>query len=265
MDENIDETPVEVTQTHLEISDLKLAAQTNGKNSDLKKNGHSDLNMTNGETKRVLQNGNESYAKYNRSSSLTKAEWVRLNIGGKEFVTTKTTLCKNAQSFFYKLCQDDPAVGLTTDKDESGAFLIDRDPRYFAPILNYLRHGKLIIEGGLQEEGVLEEAEFYNIQDLIHLVKERIKERNQQRQSQQNVKRVYRVIQFKESEITQMMSTMSDGWRFEQIVNVGSHYNYTTEDHSEYLLIVSKEYDANDHMNDKASSDKRKKIFNQNV
>ena len=55
-----------------------------------------------------------------------------------------------------------------------------------------------------------------------------------------------------------MMSTMSDGWRFEQIVNVGSHYNYTAEDHSEYLLIVSKEYGINDNVNEKEGSDKRK-------
>jgi BTB/POZ domain-containing protein KCTD2/5/17 len=127
-------------------------------------------------------------------------------------------------------------------KDESGAFLIDRDPEYFVPILNYLRHGKLIIDKNLQEEGVLEEAEFYNIQDLINLVKERIKERDEIKNSQvissqeylkeknlytylfflflllkHNVKRVYRVIQFKETEITQMMSTMSDGWKFEQV------------------------------------------------
>ena len=88
--------------------------------------------------------------------------------------------------------------------------MIDRDPDYFAPILNYLRHGKLIIENQ-QEEGVLEEAEFYNIQDLITLIKERIRERDEGKGSQQNMKRVYRVIQFKEIEITQMMSTMSDG------------------------------------------------------
>ena len=44
------------------------------------------------------------------------AEWVRLNIGGQYFVTTKTTLCKNAHSFFFKLLQDDPSVGLITDK-----------------------------------------------------------------------------------------------------------------------------------------------------
>ena len=41
-------------------------------------------------------------------------------------------------------------------------------------------------------------------------------------------------------------------------MNVGSHYNYTNEDHSEYLLIVSREYDANHYMNEKVTSDKRK-------
>ena len=32
------------------------------------------------------------------------------------------------------------------------------------------------------------------------------------------MKRVYRVIQFKETEITQMVSTMTDGWKFEQVI-----------------------------------------------
>lgn len=230
----------------------------NGAVSDSLKNGFNSDSAVVDNTCGVMRNGNSksSMSKFNAC----KTEWVRLNIGGQYFVTTKTTLCKNAQSFFYKLLQDDPSVSLTTDKDETGAFLIDRDPQYFAPILNYLRHGKLIIEKNLQEEGVLEEAEFYNIQELINLVKERIRERDERKNCQQNLKRVYRVIQFKETEITQMMSTMSDGWKFEQIVNVGSHYNYTTDDHSEYLLIVSKEYGINDHISDFESSDKRKKI-----
>ncbi|KAF7489207.1 BTB/POZ domain-containing protein KCTD5 [Sarcoptes scabiei] len=69
-------------------------------------------------------------------------EWIKLNVGGTHFQTTRTTLCSDRNSFFYRLCQDD---SLESEKDENGAILIDRDPSYFAPILNFLRHGKLIL------------------------------------------------------------------------------------------------------------------------
>ncbi|XP_782051.2 BTB/POZ domain-containing protein KCTD5 [Strongylocentrotus purpuratus] len=167
-----------------------------------------------------------------------KAKWVRLNVGGTYFLTTRTTLCRDPKSFLCRLCQDDP--DLSSDKDETDAYLIDRDPMYFGPILNYLRHGKLVINKDLAEEGILEEAEFYNITALIKLVKERLKER-EARNSQGSRKHVYRVLQCQEEELTQMVSTMSDGWRFEQLVNIGSSYNYGNEDQSEFLCVVSKE------------------------
>lgn len=34
-------------------------------------------------------------------------EWVKLNIGGTLFLTTKTTLCREKGSFLARLCQDD--------------------------------------------------------------------------------------------------------------------------------------------------------------
>ncbi|XP_037610591.1 BTB/POZ domain-containing protein KCTD2 [Sebastes umbrosus] len=166
------------------------------------------------------------------------SRWVRLNVGGTYFITTKQTLCRDPKSFLFRLCQEDP--DLDSDKDETGAYLIDRDPTYFGPILNYLRHGKLIMDKHLAEEGVLEEAEFYNIVSLVRLVKERIRD-NENRTSQGPVKHVYRVLQCQEEELTQMVSTMSDGWKFEQLISIGSSYNYGNEDQAEFLCVVSRE------------------------
>ncbi|KAG7226517.1 hypothetical protein INR49_003838 [Caranx melampygus] len=156
-------------------------------------------------------------------------------------------------SFLYRLCQQQD---LHSDTDETGAYVIDRDPTYFGPILNYLRHGKLVYNKELAEEGVLEEAEFYNITPLIKLIKERIVERDS-KATQVPPKHVYRVLQCQEEELTQMVSTMSDGWKFEQVsvracrkprtgllwtmVNIGSSYSYGTEDQAEFLCVVSKE------------------------
>uniref|UniRef100_A0A7N9D1S7 Potassium channel tetramerization domain containing 17 n=1 Tax=Macaca fascicularis TaxID=9541 RepID=A0A7N9D1S7_MACFA len=92
----------------------------------------------------------------------------------------------------------------------------------------------------MAEEGVLEEAEFYNIGPLIRIIKDRMEEKDYT-VTQVPPKHVYRVLQCQEEELTQMVSTMSDGWRFEQLVNIGSSYNYGSEDQAEFLCVVSKE------------------------
>lgn len=66
--------------------------------------------------------------------------------------------------------------------------------------------------------GVLEEAEFYNITELINLVKERILQRDKKLCSEQVKKHTYRVLQCHEDELTWMISTMSDEWKFEQVM-----------------------------------------------
>lgn len=175
------------------------------------------------------------------SERRSSKQWVKLNVGGTYFLTTKTTLSRDQNSFLYRLVQEDS--DLISDRDDTGAYLIDRDPTYFSPVLNYLRHGKLVINNDIAEEGVLEEAEFYNITELIRLVKERICSRDR-RPLRDSKKHVYRVLQFHEEELTQMVSTMSDGWKFEQLINIGSQYNYGTEEHAEFLCVVSRECGA---------------------
>ncbi|RXN07437.1 BTB POZ domain-containing KCTD5-like isoform X2 [Labeo rohita] len=183
------------------------------------------------------------------------SKWVRLNVGGTYFLTTRQTLCRDPKSFLFRLCQAEP--DLDSDKDESGAYLIDRDPMYFGPVLNYLRHGKLVLNKNLTEEGALEEAEFYNITSLIKLIKERISER-EAKTTHTPVKHVYRVLQCQEEELTQMVSTMSDGWKFEQLVNIGSSYNYGNEDQAEFLCVVSKELHNQSYGNNTQPSEKAK-------
>lgn len=40
-------------------------------------------------------------------------------------------------------------------QDNSGAFLIDRSSTYFEPLLNYLRHGQLILDGNISAAGII--------------------------------------------------------------------------------------------------------------
>ena len=51
-----------------------------------------------------------------------------------------------------------------------GAFFIDRDGTHFRYILNYLRTGKLTLpEDKTLVKELLEEAEFYQIQGMVHM------------------------------------------------------------------------------------------------
>lgn len=178
-------------------------------------------------------------------------KWITLNIGGKYFTTTRVTLSKAPNSFLHKLSLKslDPRE-IESDRDERGAFLIDRDPIYFQVVLNYLRHGKLIMSKGLSEEGVLEEAEFYNITDLSKLAKQRIIERDHVKAVSENKKYVYRVLQCHEDEVTQMVSTLSDGWKFEQMINMKpSQGDYPGGKQAEFLCVVSRECIGSPHIN----------------
>nr|XP_023412505.1 BTB/POZ domain-containing protein KCTD2 [Loxodonta africana] len=210
------------------------------------------------------------------------ARWVRLNVGGTYFVTTRQTLGREPKSFLCRLCcQEDPE--LDSDKVRPA---LGRAPGASAPlitsrlvprVLGHLPHRRApqagaplpppsqASPGELRKTpvcppfsgasrfsthvsncspalvlGVLEEAEFYNIASLVRLVKERIRD-NENRTSQGPVKHVYRVLQCQEEELTQMVSTMSDGWKFEQLISIGSSYNYGNEDQAEFLCVVSRE------------------------
>lgn len=189
----------------------------------------SDVTLTNGHTKQ----------------STSKKEWIRLNVGGTIFLTTKQTLCKDPNSFLCRICHDEQLID--SMRDSTGAFLIDRDPNYFSPVLNYLRHGKVIIDKNLMDEGVLAEAEFYQISSLVRLMKARLGAKEEKDKTSKRTQHVYRVLQSHEDELTQMLSTLSDGWKCEQVINIGSGYSYECNQ-SEFLILASYQLDSSDNI-----------------
>ena len=62
-----------------------------------------------------------------------KSEWVRLNVGGTTFLTTRTTLGRDQKSFLYRLVQE--ASDLNTDKVSLFAVRVRR--KKFWPFFNY--------------------------------------------------------------------------------------------------------------------------------
>ncbi|KAF7199788.1 BTB/POZ domain-containing protein KCTD9a isoform X3 [Nothobranchius furzeri] len=101
-------------------------------------------------------------------------DWLTLNIGGRLFTTTRSTLVsKEPESMLAHMFCEKDVWG--NKQDKHGAYLIDRSPEYFEPILNYLRHGQLIINEGLNIRGVLEEARFFGIEQLAEQLEVAIK------------------------------------------------------------------------------------------
>ena len=137
------------------------------------------------ETKNSLKNENSGNFELVQEHLLNKdTRWVHFNVGGILFITTRSTLVKDPETFFFPMCKE--KWDLSSTKDETGAYLIDRDPEYFGTILNYLRHGKLVLDKDVSEEGVLEEAEFFNIKPLIELLKEKISIRDREEEQVEN-------------------------------------------------------------------------------
>ncbi|XP_018321208.1 BTB/POZ domain-containing protein KCTD9 [Agrilus planipennis] len=103
------------------------------------------------------------------------SDWIKLNVGGKLFTTSKSTLkSKEPDSMLARMFAEDGTGFLFTPSniDENGAYLIDRSSTYFEPILNYLRSGQLIYDNNINPEGILEEARFFGIESVIPVLED---------------------------------------------------------------------------------------------
>uniref|UniRef100_A0A182IT59 BTB domain-containing protein n=1 Tax=Anopheles atroparvus TaxID=41427 RepID=A0A182IT59_ANOAO len=100
---------------------------------------------------------------------LDGSKWITLNVGGEIFTTTRLTLTnREPDSMLARMFSQDQA--LASDRDAQGAYLIDRNGRYFRPILDYLRHGNIVYDENVSINGILEEAKFYGLLGMVELI-----------------------------------------------------------------------------------------------
>lgn len=79
---------------------------------------------------------------------------VYINCAGQHFATMHSTLEKVRETKFYRIIMNNE------ERDKDGNIFIDRPPKYFEYILNYLRTGKINEE---EEEELLFELKFYQL------------------------------------------------------------------------------------------------------
>ncbi len=88
-------------------------------------------------------------------------EVVELNVGGRAFTTTRSTLCKHGDSMLAAMFCGDLEPGQT---DVQGRFFIDRNGDLFAVIISYLRGELLQLPAfGIQRQALAAEAHFYQV------------------------------------------------------------------------------------------------------
>ncbi|XP_076294199.1 BTB/POZ domain-containing protein KCTD9 isoform X2 [Lasioglossum baleicum] len=158
--------------------------------------------------------------KINTRNQLNRnSEWITLNIGGQYFTTTRDTLTKKEPMsmlarMFSETANNKDGI-LPSRQDHNGAFLIDRSPTYFEPLLNYLRHGQIILDANVNAAGVLSEARFYGIEGAIEILNTMVEEEDKQKSGLVSLTR--------KDVLKAIMSTpVTSGLRFQGVDFVGA-------------------------------------------
>ena len=138
-------------------------------------------------------------------------EVLQINVGGKFFVTKRSTLCGFDDSMLAKMFKpDSPFSSLT--KDTSGRIFIDRDPEAFEFILLYLMRGAVLTSFPQNDDllaRVVHESDYFGLQELTESLTA-IKSVTEQKLVVMNTETLDEEEQDFESE---MASYIDDGWK----------------------------------------------------
>ena len=99
-------------------------------------------------------------------------DWLKLNVGGTIFETSRATLTSHPTSSLARMFEPNsnlPPATITTD----GVYLIDACPVGFSVILNWLRYRRLML-GQVKVEEVMPLADYFGLEELQGLLSKQI-------------------------------------------------------------------------------------------
>ena len=101
-----------------------------------------------------------------------KGDWIKLNVGGSLFETSRQTLTQVPDSLLGRMF--DPDSRLPPAKMKDGAFLIDASPGSFAVILHWLRCREVCL-GEVTLESALSAANYFGLLELVETLSKKEK------------------------------------------------------------------------------------------
>eukprot|EP00057_Strongylocentrotus_purpuratus_P014037 XP_011668511.1 PREDICTED: uncharacterized protein LOC105440254 [Strongylocentrotus purpuratus] len=112
-------------------------------------------------------------------------DFVSLNVGGTIYTTSRATLTRFPDSMLGSMFRG----RLPSTKDDKGNYLIDGDGSLFRYVLNFLRRSILVLPEDFKELDMLvQEADFYQIKELIDAVTQIRNREEEKRAKSEHVK-----------------------------------------------------------------------------
>merc|ERR1719219_660026 len=139
-------------------------------------------------------------------------DWLRLNVGGTLFETSRSTLTSDPDSILSRMFE--PNSNLPPASVTNGVFQIDACPKSFSVILNWLRYRSLVL-GEAKVEEVFPVADYFGLKDLREQLENHVdKEREEQGKMvtcvEESVERLEEVLQHIEVELSGINEKLED-------------------------------------------------------
>jgi len=133
----------------------------------------------------------------NRSATQPSSKIINLNVGGTVFATSRETLAAAGDSFFSSLISEH----FKQQRDQNNNLFIDRDPKLFASVLNFLRSQCTYLSvdkcNRAKLQSLLAEAEFYAVVPLMEEVQrqlDELDEEDKKREAERSRKKIHKAF-----------------------------------------------------------------------